>query len=101
MLLHFLLDICFAKTFYVLTRCTFQVVPLNKLIVRKSYKPISQNTFKLLRGVQLLNLEDGPFFGLEIRAVGRRRCPSVGQYMLLKHSSPIFIYYIDTPDCHV
>ena len=47
MLLHFLLDICFAKTFYVLTRCTFQVVPLNKLIVRKSYKPISQNTFKL------------------------------------------------------
>ena len=55
----------------------------------------------LLRGVQLLNLEDGPFFGLEIRAVGRRRCPSVGQYMLLKHSSPIFIYYIDTPDCHV
>lgn len=55
----------------------------------------------ILRGVQLLNLEDGPFFGLEIRAVGRRRCPSVGQYMLLKHSSPIFIYYIDTPDCHV
>ena len=55
----------------------------------------------ILRGLQLLNLEDGPFFGLEIRAVGRRRCPSVGQYMLLKHSSPIFIYYIDTPDCHV
>ena len=55
----------------------------------------------VLRGVQLLNLEDGPFFGLEIRAVGRRRCPFVGQYMLLKHSSPIFIYYIDTPDCHV
>ena len=66
-----------------------------------SYIHCMAKSYILLRGVQLLNLEDGPFFGLEIRAVGRRRCPSVGQYMLLKHSSPIFIYYIDTPDCHV